>query len=238
MNLRKKLIVTGFLLGVACLFLLMTFKMNQNASFQAWNLPLSGKIIIIDPGHGGIDGGAAFKGVIEKNVTLPISVKLRDYLQEQGALVLMTREDDADLADERAGTVRERKRTDLVNRTKFINESQADMFISVHANAFPQSNSKGAQTFYSPAFKENKRAAKLIQAELIRNLKNTTRKAKPLENVYLVKYAKKPGVLVEVGFLSNDQERMNLQNEVYQDDVALSIYTGVIRYFLKEDVAD
>ena len=150
MNLRKKLIVTGFLLGVACLFLLMTFKMNQNASFQAWNLPLSGKIIIIDPGHGGIDGGAAFKGVIEKNVTLPISVKLRDYLQEQGALVLMTREDDADLADERAGTVRERKRTDLVNRTKFINESQADMFISVHANAFPQSNSKGAQTFYSP----------------------------------------------------------------------------------------
>ena len=112
------------------------------------------------------------------------------------------------------------------------------MFISVHANAFPQSNSKGAQTFYSPAFKENKRAAKLIQAELIRNLKNTTRKAKPLENVYLVKYAKKPGVLVEVGFLSNDQERMNLQNEVYQDDVALSIYTGVIRYFLKEDVAD
>ena len=112
------------------------------------------------------------------------------------------------------------------------------MFISVHANAFPQSKSKGAQTFYSPKFKENKRAAKLIQAELIRTLNNSTRHAKPLENVYLVKYAKKPGVLVEVGFLSNDQERKDLQNKVYQDDIALSIYTGVIRYFLKEDVAD
>jgi N-acetylmuramoyl-L-alanine amidase len=238
MNLQKKLVVTGTLLGVAFLFLLMTYKMNQDASFQAWNLPLAGKVIIIDPGHGGIDGGAAFKGVIEKNVTLPISEKLRDYLQEQGALVLMTREEDVDLADEKAGTVRERKRADLINRTKFINESEADMFISVHANAFPQSKYKGAQTFYSPAFKENKRAAKLIQAELIRNLKNTTRSAKPLENVYLVKHAKKPGVLIEVGFLSNDQERMDLQNDVYQDDIALSIYTGVIRYFLKEDVED
>ncbi|KMY46061.1 N-acetylmuramoyl-L-alanine amidase [Bacillus sp. FJAT-27916] len=238
MNLRKKLIVTGFLLGVAVLFLLTTYKMNQDASFKAWNLPLAGKVIIIDPGHGGIDGGAAFKGVIEKNITLPISMKLRDYLQEQGALVLMTREEDIDLADEKAGTVRERKRTDLINRTNFINESEADMFISVHANAFPQSKSKGAQTFYSPKFKENKRAAKLIQAELIRTLNNSTRHAKPLENVYLVKYAKKPGVLVEVGFLSNDQERKDLQNKVYQDDIALSIYTGVIRYFLKEDVAD
>ena len=238
MNLQKKLVVTGTLLGVAFLFLLMTYKMNQDASFQAWNLPLAGKVIIIDPVHGGIDGGAAFKGVIEKNVTLPISEKLRDYLQEQGALVLMTREEDVDLADEKAGTVRERKRADLINRTKFINESEADMFISVHANAFPQSKYKGAQTFYSPAFKENKRAAKLIQAELIRNLKNTTRSAKPLENVYLVKHAKKPGVLIEVGFLSNDQERMDLQNDVYQDDIALSIYTGVIRYFLKEDVED
>src|SRR3954466_9636951 len=128
MNLQKKLVVTGTLLGVAFLFLLMTYKMNQDASFQAWNLPLAGKVIIIDPGHGGIDGGAAFKGVIEKNVTLPISEKLRDYLQEQGALVLMTREEDVDLADEKAGTVRERKRADLINRTKFINESEADMF--------------------------------------------------------------------------------------------------------------
>lgn len=238
MNLRKKLVVTGVILGVAILFLLTTYRMNQDASFQAWNLPLAGKVIIIDPGHGGIDGGAAFKGVIEKNVTLPISLQLRDYLQEQGALVLMTREEDVDLADERAGTVRERKRMDLVNRTKFINESEADMFISIHANAFPQSKFRGAQTFYSPAFKENKRAAKLIQAELIKNLKNTTRQAKPLENVYLVKHAKKPGVLVEVGFLSNDQERMDLQNNVYQDDLALSIYTGVIRYFLNEEEGD
>jgi N-acetylmuramoyl-L-alanine amidase len=212
--------------------------MNQRVSFQQWNLPLAGKVIVIDPGHGGIDGGATFKGVIEKNVTLPISLKLRDYLQEQGALVLMTREKDEDLADPDSSSIRQRKRTDLINRTKFINESEADMYISVHANAFPQGSSKGAQTFYSPKYSENKRAAKLIQAELIRNLKNTKRQAKPLESVYLIKQTDKPGVLVEVGFLSNDQERQNLQNEVYQNDIALSIYTGVIRYFLKEQEKD
>ena len=78
----------------------------------------------------------------------------------------------------------------------------------------------------------------MVQAEFIRNLKNTKRHAKPMESVYLVKHANKPGVLVEVGFLSNDEERRNLQNKVYQDDIALSIYTGVIRYFLKEHEED
>ena len=236
MNVQKKVLTTCFVVGVVLLFLLMTYRMNQRVSFQQWNLPLAGKVIIIDPGHGGIDGGATFNGVIEKNITLPISLKLRDYLQEQGALVLMTREKDKDLAD--SGSIRERKRADLIKRTQFINNSEADLYISVHANAFPQGNSKGAQTFYSPKFSENKRAAKLIQAEFIHNLKNTKRQAKPMESVYLVKNAEKPGVLVEVGFLSNDQERLNLQSEIYQDDIAVSIYTGVIRYFLKEQEKD
>ena len=234
MNVQKKVLATCFVVGVVLLFLMMTYKMNQRESFQQWNLPLAGKVIIIDPGHGGVDGGAAFKGVIEKNITLPISLKLRDYLQEQGALVLMTREKDGDLADPDSKSIRERKRTDLIKRTKFINESEADFYISIHANAFPEGSSKGAQTFFSPKFSENKQAAKLIQAELVHNLKNTKRQAKPLENVYLVKNAKKPGVLVEVGFLSNEQERLSLQSEIYQNDIALSIYTGVIRYFLNE----
>lgn len=238
MNVHKKVLTTCFVVGVVLLFLMMSYRMNQRVSFQQWNLPLAGKVIVIDPGHGGIDGGATFNGVIEKNVTLPISLRLRDYLQEQGALVLMTREKDVDLASSNSRSIRERKRTDLIARTKFINNSEADLYISVHANAFPQVNSKGAQTFYSPKFSENKQAAKLVQAEFIRNLKNTKRHAKPMESVYLVKHANKPGVLVEVGFLSNDEERRNLQNKVYQDDIALSIYTGVIRYFLKEHEED
>ena len=224
MKVQKKVLATCFMVGVVLLFLLMSYRTQQHASFQQWNLPLAGKVIIIDPGHGGIDGGATFSGVIEKNITLPISMKLRDYLQEQGALVLMTREKDEDLAD--SGSIRERKRADLMKRTQFINNSAADLYISVHANAFPQGNSKGAQTFYSPKYSENKQLAKLIQAEFISGLKNTKRQAKPLESVYLVKNATKPGVLVEVGFLSNDEERLKLQSKLYQDDVALSIYTG------------
>ena len=235
MTLQNKLIRWGIVVSALLLVVFVMFEVEQKATFQSWNLPLSGKVIIIDPGHGGIDGGASVGSVIEKDITLPISLKLRDYLQEQGALVLMTRETDTDLADKRLKRVRNRKRSDLQNRAKFINESEADLYISIHVNAFPQKKSKGSQTFYSPKFEENQHLAKLIQTELRDSLNNTQREAKPLTNVFLVKKAEKPGVLVEVGFISNPDERINLQRKTYQDDLAVSIYSGIIKYFLKEN---
>jgi N-acetylmuramoyl-L-alanine amidase len=101
-------------------------------------------------------------------------------------------------------------------------------------NAIPSSQWSGAQTFFAPQHEENAKAAKFIQDELRKNLGNTTRRAKPLSHVYILKNAKKPGVLVEVGFLSNPKEKANLKKDSYQEKVAASIYKGIIRYFTNE----
>lgn len=231
---KRKVKIVSFILGALLLLLLFQFQFFQKDTWDSWNLPLSGKVIYIDPGHGGPDGGAGDQGALEKDIALKVSKKLRDYLQQQGALVLMTREDDIDLADSSTKGYSRRKVEDLKKRLQTINESDADLYLSIHLNAIPSPKWSGAQTFYSPKFTENKRLAKFIQAELIRNLENTNREAKILNNVYLVKNANKPGALVEVGFLSNPQERSQLKTDKYQEKIAGSIYNGVMRYFTNE----
>jgi N-acetylmuramoyl-L-alanine amidase len=206
----------------------------HTTSTKTWNLPLSGRIIVLDPGHGGPDGGAVGDDVLEKEIALKVATKLRDYLQQQGALVLMTRETDSDLADKDTRGYSRRKAEDLRKRVALINESEADLFISIHLNAIPSPRWRGAQTFYYGSLIENERIAKFIQAELRRNLENTNRAAQIIDTVYLLKYAKKPGALVEVGFLSNPEERELLASDHYQTKLAASIYKGVLRYFSNE----
>jgi N-acetylmuramoyl-L-alanine amidase len=206
----------------------------HTTSTKSWNLPLSGRIIVLDPGHGGPDGGAVGGDVLEKEIALKVAAKLRDYLQQQGALVLMTREMDSDLADKDTRGYSRRKVEDLRRRVALINESEADLFISIHLNAIPSPRWRGAQTFYYGSLIENERIAKFIQAELRRNLENTNRVAKIIDTVYLLKYAKKPGALVEVGFLSNPEERELLASSHYQTKLAASIYKGILRYFSNE----
>lgn len=221
-------------MGLVVLFFILQYDFMENHSWNSWNLPLTGKIILIDPGHGGPDGGAGDQKTQEKDIALSISLKLRDFLQEQGALVIMTRETDKDLADSDTRGYSRRKIEDLKKRLKMINHTDIDLFVSIHLNAIPSSRWSGAQTFFASQHQENERIAKFIQDELRKNLKNTTRKAKPLNQVYILKNAKKPGALVEVGFLSNPAEKANLKKESYQDKVAASIYKGVIRYFTNE----
>jgi len=232
---NKKLKISIFAVGLILLFFILQFDFSDDDSWDAWNLPLTGKIIVIDPGHGGPDGGAGDEEVLEKDVALDVSLKIRDYLQEQGALVIMTREEDKDLAGDDVKGYRNRKVADLKERLNMINSSDADLFLSIHLNAIPSSKWSGAQTFFSPQLEDNEIAAKFIQDELIDNLENTTRKAKPLNSVYILKYAKKPGALVEIGFLSNPAEKKNLMDKEYQNKIAASIYKGVNRYFSNED---
>lgn len=232
--LKRKLKIIGFSVGLLLLFLILQHDFMEDKSWKSWNLPLSGKIILIDPGHGGPDGGAGDGKTLEKDIALDISFKVRDFLQQHGALVMMTREIDEDLADPTTKGYSRRKVEDLKQRLKMINSSDNDLFVSIHLNAIPSARWSGAQTFYSPHYTENAKAAKFIQDELRRNLENTNRKAKPLSHVYILKNAKKPGVLVEVGFLSNPAEKANLQTDSYQEKVAASIYKGIIRYFTNE----
>lgn len=199
---------------------------------DAWYMPLSGKVIMIDAGHGGPDGGAVSQdGIVEKEITLKIARYLQDYLHGAGALVFLTREPDTDLAQPDTKRLRLRKAEDLMRRIYLIKEKNVDAFVSIHLNAIPSSRWSGAQTFYNPVREENKRLATFIQAELIRNLENTNRLAKQKGDVYILKHSPVPTALVEVGFLSNPEEARLLATDTYQKKVAASIYLGLIRFY-------
>ena len=228
--------VSLWIIGIIVLAILIQFPIEMTEkTWKTWSYPLSGKTIVIDPGHGGPDGGAVGSDqTSEKDIALQVSKKLRDYLQQAGALVYLTREEDKDLADENTKGLSRRKSEDIRNRLDFVHDKNADLFISVHLNAIPSTKWKGAQTFYYPKYDESRHLAKMIQAEIIRNLENTDRAALAINNMYLLKHMEIPGALVEIGFLSNEEEREQLKLDDYQLQVAASIYEGVLRYITED----
>ncbi|MDD9272080.1 N-acetylmuramoyl-L-alanine amidase CwlD [Paenibacillus sp. GCM10023248] len=223
---------------VALVVFIYAYELPATKTWSDWQLPLSGKTIALDAGHGGPDGGASSReGVIEKDINLAITLQLRDYLQQAGAIVVMTRETDTDLAEPGTKGYSKRKTEDLHNRADLIDEKNADMFLSVHLNSIPSPRWKGAQTFYYLNNPNNSNLATLIQEELKKNLENTDRVAKPADRtVYLLKTLKMPSALIEVGFLSNPEEARLLADEKYQRKVAASIYQGVLRFYSGEKV--
>lgn len=192
-----------------------------------------GKIILIDPGHGGIDGGAVSKsGIMEKDINLKISLKLRDKLTKEGFNVMMTREEDKGLYEDE-GRIRKKKIEDLNNRCKIKNESKCDMFVSIHLNAFPESKYYGSQVWYSRN-RYSQKLAKVIQDNLRNDLDSSNnRKEKPALDSYKVlrNNDDMPSVLVECGFLSNILEEEKLKDDEYQSKIADSIVKSIKSYY-------
>ncbi len=193
------------------------------------DLPLLGKIIYVDPGHGGIDPGAIYKNIKEAPINLEISKKLADALAEKGAIVYLTRYDDYDLSIPNSSN---HKRSDLNQRIKLINESDCSLFLSIHLNADISESWYGAQVFYDDVNSKNVVLAEYLQKEFSSSL-NSRRNIKQISNLYLYRKALRPGVLVEVGFLSNSNERYLLRQDSYQKKIADTITTGVINYLSK-----
>lgn len=189
-------------------------------------LPLIGKIIYLDAGHGGIDPGATYKDINEKDIALAITLKLEEALSKKGAIVYLTRRTDTDLADVNATY---RKRSDLGKRAKLINESDCELYLSLHLNSYPSTKWAGAQVFFTTKNDSNKIIAEFIQNELKEKM-NTNREFKEIKNMYMYDRISKPGVLIEVGFLSNTNDRNNLLNEKYQEKLVMAITDGVIKY--------
>lgn len=233
---KKALMVAAALLLIFIIFYQVESK--NTGSRQEGNMSLTGKVIVLDPGHGGPDGGAGGGEVIEKDIALEVAHDLKDYLQQAGALVLMTREKDTDLASEDTKGLSSRKTEDLHHRVEFVEDADPDLLISLHLNAIPSSRWHGAQTFFQPRFEESEQLAKFIQASLRHHLENTTRLAKAIDNVYLLKSVDVPAALVEIGFLSNPTEKELLTKETYQKKMAASIYEGILRYYTKEPVPE
>lgn len=184
-------------------------------------LPLLGKIIIIDPGHGGKDPGTIFGEIYEKDINLKICLDLEKELSKLGATVLLTREGDYDLSEANALW---RKKSDFDNRIKYINESNADLYLSIHLNYLENSYYSGIQAFGT---KDNLEIAKTIQESLNKNLESG-REAKLIPNsTYMYEKLEPRGILIECGFLSNGEERSRLITSDYQKKVAKEIATSV-----------
>lgn len=203
---------------IIILVCLVFFIGSVNAS-----LPLTGKYIAIDVGHGGKDMGTSYANIYEKDINLAIAKKVKDILIKNGSDVLMIRDGDYDLASPGA---KRRKKSDFDNRIKLINDSSIDLYLSIHTNYLSDDNYYGAQVFYTD---NNESLASSIQARL--NTVSYPREYKKMPNVYMYDKLKPKGVLIEVGFLSNNYERELLQSEEYQLKIAEQIVYGIIDYY-------
>lgn len=191
------------------------------------NYNLLGKTIYLDPGHGGRDSGAVYQNTYEKDINLIISKKIEKLLTAKGATVYLTRETDVDLST----TTKNKKRSDLTNRARLINDSNADIYISIHLNYISNSKWKGLQIFYTNKNKENENIAKKI-TEYLKSNSSNIREPQEDNSYYMYKQIKKPGVLIELGFLSNPNDRYRLTHEEYQDKLTETISDAIEKYLL------
>lgn len=182
-------------------------------------------VIIIDPGHGGLDGGCNHKDLVEKDINLKIALKLKTSLEEAGYDVLMTRSSDVHLCKDKFS-----KKEDLLTRIDLINNSNADLFVSIHTNSFVQEKYYGAQVFYNGINPNNMLIASNIQSYLSLFTK-TTRTHKNLDNIMILRKINKVGCLIETGFISNQKEYELFQSDVYLGQLANCIMYGINDYF-------
>lgn len=192
--------------------------------------------VVIDAGHGGIDGGAvALDNTLEKDINLLVSKKLDSIMVLFGYNTVMTRQEDSLISDKDAKTIRQKKSTDLHNRAKLFDSFDNSILISIHQNKYTSSMYYGTQVFYSPNNEQSKILADFIQDEVVNGLQNDNKRlTKPSgSEIFLLYTAQKPAVMVECGFLSNVNELLKLKNNTYQSQMAICILSGINQYFCK-----
>lgn len=216
-------------------FLIITISlvMFNNKVKPVSYIPITNKIVGIDPGHGGIDPGAiGVSGVKEDEINLKIGIKLKRFIEQNGGRVIMTRETKDGLYTKKSKNLKEMKTEDLHNRRKIVEDANCHIFVTIHLNSFKESQYYGAQTFYRKDDEESELLATYIQDELRDILdRNNHRLPQEREDVFLLNEIDIPSVLIECGFLSNPREEKLLNTEEYQEKVAWAIYIGIMKYF-------
>lgn len=225
------------ILGIFLVILILLFTLNMskinNDYEETVSLPVSGKTIVIDAGHGKPDEGAEVgDGTTEAETNLKISLKLQNLLEQSGCTVLLTRSDENGIYDIDSKTLKQKKISDIKNRVKIGNQSSADIFVSIHLNKIPQEQYDGWQTFYNEKSEDGKKLAVSIQKSLNEAIqKENNRVASKIQNIYIIKNVEIPTTIVECGFLSNEKEKQDLMTDAYQNRLAWGIYNGIINYF-------
>lgn len=206
-----------------CLFLFCLFTLLFSFSNTSASEPLSGKVFVLDAGHGGVDPGTVVGGIYEKEINLNIVLKLKEKLEGLGASVILTRDGDYDLGTPKATY---RKKSDFDHRILIINHSKADYYLSIHLNYLSDSSYYGPQVFYT---NENEELANQIQDYLNSKLGNDREIKKISNTIYMYSKLNVPGVLIECGFLSNSTERKKLQDEQYIDEFTTCLALFFVR---------
>ncbi len=234
-KIKSLILVFGLSLAVVLFFVFMG-EIKENLYTQGEKGQF--RKIIIDPGHGGIDGGAVgVDGIIEKDLNLSIAMKLNNLLTLQGYEVIMTRDTDVSIHGDGVKGILNQKKSDMRNRLKIIKENPDAIVLSIHQNKFTESKYHGAQMFYGQKNPLSAELAKAIQSEFKSTIqKDNKREVKKAgKDLFLLYNSENPIVLVECGFISNYEECGNLLNEEYQSKVAFVIYSGLVKK-LAEDL--
>ena len=216
---KKGLILVGL---TALILMMMAATLAQlNELMQPAMEPVAlgrGRALILDAGHGGEDGGAvSITGVPESQINLAIVLKLRDVLGLYGVDPVVLREEDISLHDSEAGTLREKKRSDLKNRVALVEEVEGGTLLSIHQNTYPGSRYHGAHVFYAPA-EGSQSLAEHVQNSIKASLQPDNERAvkRIPDTVYIMNHVTCPAILIECGFLTNPEEEAMLRDEDYQ----------------------
>lgn len=214
MNVIKKIVIIIEFIIILGLSTFITKAHSKDNSFY----------IYLDPGHGGFDGGTTCnnKVIIEKDLTLEVSLALASRLRSSGYIVKLTREKDVALHSS--------KKEDIYKRVDLINKSNATLYISIHANSYPSAIVHGAQVFYNQTNNQNKLLAECIMKNIKIIDKTNTRQIHSITDKYLTDHVIVPGCLVEIGFLSNQYDLANLQDKTYLNNLCEMIYLGIVEY--------
>jgi N-acetylmuramoyl-L-alanine amidase len=197
--------------------------------FPGLGSALTNLTVAVDAGHGGVDPGAVgTANTLEKNVTRDISKRLQVLLTQAGCNVVMIRDTDCDFGT--ASNLLQRKREDLAYRTQKALEANSDIYLSIHANSFPDKNQHGAQVFYHAESVEGKAIAEMVQ-ESLNNVAARKRVAKANQSYFILKKTDQVALTIEVGFISNIQEEKKISQPEYQEKLAMAILEGIAKYY-------
>ena len=222
-TIKKRVLIGVFCALLSCICIFTFFKISKHTA-----TPATQYTIVIDAGHGGRDGGCVgASGITESELNLKYARKLASLCEEFGMNVVMTRNDMNGLYDENASN---KKRSEMEKRQKIIDESKADIMISIHMNAFPLSSCQGAYVFYAKGRDDGFELAKSVQQSLCTSF-DTARKTVTVGDYYVLNISKMPAILIECGFLSNPTEEALLQTDDYCENFCYSVLAGVLSYF-------
>lgn len=191
--------------------------------------------VILDPGHGGVDGGTSGGGVLEKEITLKMALLIRTHLEADGLPVRMTREADIDLGGPRK--IKGRHRRDLQSRAQI--GAEGAVMVSLHMNASQSGVERGLLVIYKRGSAESERLARLIDGR-VRQLPDVVIRQKPAawSSLYIMKANPNPTVLVEMGFLTNARDRELFQRPEFRDQLARQIAAAIADYFRGDEPGD